>query len=369
MYSTCLYCNQHLGRNEVIESFPVGRRLAFDQARGRLWVVCRKCEKWNLTPFEERWEAIEECERLFHDARKRVSSDNIGLARLSEGLELVRIGQPMRPEFAAWRYGDQFGRRQRRAILIGAGVAALGGGVLVAGAMSGVLTGGGWGIWQAVNAAITAAKRKRRIAVVTAPSGQRLTVRGAHVEKAHFVPPGEAGDRWGIRLPHEGGETTELYGEHARRAVALIMPKVNSGGASRRRVQEAVQRIERMGDPGRFLEGLAEHPPRTSKRVIESDGGAFWWRAESAGGVWTSRRRGGTAPGGLTKLDLETRLAVEMAVNEENERAVLEGELALLELEWKEAEEIAGIADRLGLPQEVDDQLRDLRQRQPSNRG
>ena len=57
--------------------------------------------------------------------------------------------------------------------------------------MSGVLTGGGWGIWQAVNAGVTAAKRKRRIAVVTAPSGQRLTVRGAHVEKAHFIPPGD----------------------------------------------------------------------------------------------------------------------------------------------------------------------------------
>jgi hypothetical protein len=54
MYSTCLFCNKGLGANEAVEAFPVGRRLAFDQARGRLWVVCRKCEKWNLTPLEER---------------------------------------------------------------------------------------------------------------------------------------------------------------------------------------------------------------------------------------------------------------------------------------------------------------------------
>src|SRR5438309_8754373 len=110
MYTTCIFCRTHLRGNEVVETFPVGRRLAFDAAKGRLWVVCRKCERWNLTPLEERWEAVEDCERLFRDARRRVSTDNIGLARLNEGLELVRIRAPLRPEFAAWRYGDQFGR-------------------------------------------------------------------------------------------------------------------------------------------------------------------------------------------------------------------------------------------------------------------
>src|SRR3954464_6409555 len=114
MYTTCLFCHSDLGSNEVIESFPIGRRLAFDAAHGRLWVVCRKCERWNLTPLEERWEAIEQCERLFSATRLKVSTDNIGLSRLREGLELVRIGSPQRPEMAAWRYGDQFGRRRVR---------------------------------------------------------------------------------------------------------------------------------------------------------------------------------------------------------------------------------------------------------------
>ncbi|MCL4864678.1 MAG: hypothetical protein KJZ47_02215, partial [Gemmatimonadales bacterium] len=123
MFTTCIYCHQPLGQNEAIEEFPVGRRLAFDSAVGRLWVVCRNCERWNLSPIETRWEAIEECERAFSMTRMRVSTDNIGLARLPEGLELVRIGAPQRPEFAAWRYGDQFGRRRRRAFLIGGGIA------------------------------------------------------------------------------------------------------------------------------------------------------------------------------------------------------------------------------------------------------
>ena len=116
MYSTCLFCNSDLGANKSLEHFPVGRRLAFDSAAGRLWVVCRKCERWNLSPLETRWEAIEEAERAFRNTKLRVSTDNIGLAQLKEGTELVRIGAPLRPEFAAWRYGDQFGKRQRRFI-------------------------------------------------------------------------------------------------------------------------------------------------------------------------------------------------------------------------------------------------------------
>src|SRR5947207_15869917 len=108
MYATCIFCNGGLATNQVVEHFPVGRRLAFDGAKGRLWVICRDCGRWNLSPLEERWEAIEECERLFRATTVRVSTGNVGLARLPEGLELVRIGPPLRPEFASWRYGRRF---------------------------------------------------------------------------------------------------------------------------------------------------------------------------------------------------------------------------------------------------------------------
>src|ERR1700733_2388361 len=134
MYTTCLFCNHDLDRNETFETFPVGKRLAFDPAKGRLWVVCRRCERWNLTPLEERWEAIETAERLYRDTRRRVSTDEIGLAKLPDGTTLIRIGLPLRPEFAAWRYGDQFGRRRNRQLAIaGGGVAAIG--ILAVGGM------------------------------------------------------------------------------------------------------------------------------------------------------------------------------------------------------------------------------------------
>src|SRR5689334_25075562 len=141
MFATCLFCNQPLGANTTFDAFPIGRRLAFDAAKGRLWVVCRKCERWNLSPLDERWETIEQAERLYSDTRRRVATPEIGLAKLGDGTELVRIGAPLRPEFAAWRYGDQFGRRRTRQMLIaGAGLAAIGG--LVVG---GVTAGGGLG--------------------------------------------------------------------------------------------------------------------------------------------------------------------------------------------------------------------------------
>jgi len=91
VYSTCLFCNQPLGANSTFDSFPVGRRLAFDAAKGRLWVVCKKCERWNLSPLEERWEAIERAEQLYSDTRKRVATAEIGLAKLNDGTELVLI--------------------------------------------------------------------------------------------------------------------------------------------------------------------------------------------------------------------------------------------------------------------------------------
>jgi hypothetical protein len=141
MFSTCIFCHASLGANAVIEPFPVGRRLAFDPTRGRLWVVCRHCERWNLSPLDERWEAIEDCERRFRATRLRMSTDNIGLARIADGMTLVRIGTPLRPELAAWRYGDQFGRRRRhRMAQAGAGVTALGA-ALVGGAAVGVSVG------------------------------------------------------------------------------------------------------------------------------------------------------------------------------------------------------------------------------------
>src|SRR3954465_11546811 len=105
MLATCLFCNGPLGANDSIESFPVGRRLAFDAKKGRLWAVCPRCARWNLAPLDERWDAIDQCERAYRSTTLRVSTDNVGLARLRDRLELVRIGARLRPGCAGGGVG------------------------------------------------------------------------------------------------------------------------------------------------------------------------------------------------------------------------------------------------------------------------
>ena len=324
LYSTCLFCNQSLGANEVVEAFPVGRRLAFDQRHGRLWVVCRKCEKWNLTPLEERWEAIEHCERLFRDSRKRVSTDNIGLARLPEGLELVRIGEPLRPEFAAWRYGDRFGRRYRRWM-----TGVVGGSVVTGGLFSVGVTGlwvgsAAFSLWLIVSSGHDFVREQRVIARIPDRAGGHHKVRGADTFQSSLVP-GEQRHEWGLQL-RLGIRDREvlLIGDEARRVASRIVPHINRLGAPQNQVARAVADIEECGGPDRYLSWAARNPPSR-------------FRSQP---LW---------------------LGVEMAVNEENERHALEEELVFLESAWKDAEEIAAIADHLTVPREVEDKLASLK--------
>src|SRR3954465_15317815 len=100
MYTACLFCHSDLGANRFLKTFPVGRQIAFDPRQGRLWVVCPSCARWNLTPLDERWEAIDAAEELFRGSRRRTSTDNIGMARLWGGFDLVRIGPALLPEIA-----------------------------------------------------------------------------------------------------------------------------------------------------------------------------------------------------------------------------------------------------------------------------
>jgi hypothetical protein len=351
MYSTCLFCHTTLGANEAVEHFPVGRRLAFDAAKGRLWVVCRKCERWNLTPIEERWEAIEECERSYRDTKLRVSTEQIGLARLGEGLELVRIGKPQRPEFAAWRYGDQFGRRRRKTIIQGTAVVA---GVLslpFLGPALGISLGGAGGlIFQATNLGVAQYKMRRVVARVRGSDGALLRINAFDAGQTVMLAP-TANEPWGLRVAHRwGGATgsrwwrlekgqghTDIRGEDAIRGAAQLLPAVNSKGASSRQVKEAVVLATEHEDPAVVFERAARLA--VTKRS---------WNHFGKGAM-------------LSLIPAELRLALEMASHEESERRALEGELYLLEEAWKEAEEIAAISDDMFLPEDITRRLTQMK--------
>lgn len=350
MYSTCIFCHADLGTNETIEHFPIGRRLAFDPAKGRLWVVCRRCERWNLTPLEERWEAIEECEREFRATKLRVSSEHVGLGRVGEGLELVRIGEPQRPEFAAWRYGDQFGRRRNRQ-LVKTGALIAGAAVIVP---LGLATGFGLGavginIFNLTSLSTNLYRRMRIVARVPNPDGDPILLRTGDIESTTMLPA-TAREPWGLQLQHHVSRNvtrpwwsydkqtavTTIRGEQALRIAAQLLPRMNETAASGRSVKQAVALVEEYRDPARVFDSAARVAQRPS---------------------WNDFNQRGR----MDKLAPALRLALEMVSHEDTERRALEGELQILEDAWREAEEIAAIADDLFLPPDVSARLEEMK--------
>jgi hypothetical protein len=338
--AACLFCHARLGTNEAIEHFPVGRRLAFDASKGRLWVVCGRCRRWNLTPIEERWEAIEECERAFRATRLRSSTPNIGLARLPSDLTLIRVGTPLRPELAAWRYVDVIRRRRVVALATsGVALAACAGVGLGAFALTGMGAVGSV-LYSARNAWIT----HRAIHRVRLPSNRWLTVRQKHLALATWTPPNADGHMRLAITTRRGHEPVHIAGPAAQRALRPILAHLNRRAGSRGVVTSALQILDDVG-------GSPFHE-RNAARVLwvrRANGMPPSLRAEAidafdAGQEW---------PMSLAGMRSDERLALEIELAEDDERQLIAGELAELESAWREAEEIAAIADDLLLPAHI----------------
>jgi hypothetical protein len=371
LYNTCLFCNSSLGTNEVIEHFPVGRRLAYDNATGRLWVVCLSCARWNLSPLETRWEAMEEAERLFRATKLRASSDNIGLARVSEGTELVRIGKPLKSEFAAWRYGDMFGKRFKKMWLAQSGSFALT--AATVGLMLGErIVGGGvssatqfsFGIGMSLNFLTVAhsvhaiskantlpvtavrddyGKLIRMTANSVAGAAIRFDVRGTNWKLRIHESHQRSATSYDKLLHHRDRIDTQpkfryLTGTAATRALTTILPHVNASGASQKGLRKALAVIDEVPDVQSLIH----------KASVGQYSQPDWM--DGASGV-------------LGKVPVDVRLALEIAMHSDDERRAMEGELADLELRWKEADALAKIADNLLLPGDMDRALDDLRKR------
>lgn len=343
MFSTCIFCNKPLGSNEALEAFPVGQRIAFDAARGRLWVVCRACERWNLSPLDERWEAIEQAEKLYRDTRTRVSTDNIGLAKLKSGATLVRIGEPQRPEFAAWRYGDQFGRRRTRALWVAGGGVACVGAVVVGGSIAGASIGAfGWMFTQ-VGRAMVHGRPDAVVAKIKDDARGLIEVRRRHLAESSISRAADG--TLALDLRFKNGQR-RYTGADAERVASIVIPKVNRFGGKKRDVADAVTAIESLGSSERFLAYLSDVAPHQMRSMTM---GVSERKAKARQTEFNKY--------GLYSLPANYRLALEMALHEESERRALEGELAELERAWQDAEEIAGIADNLLVPESVDAQF------------
>jgi hypothetical protein len=342
---TCLFCRGYLGQNEIVEHCTAGRRLAFDSKRGRLWVVCPHCSGWNLTPLDERWEALEECELLFRSTAVRVHTENIGMAVLYGELDLIRIGTPLRQELAIWRYANQLKGRRRKAFfragaraadrfgwmmgaggLVGASVALLAGtpAIIGVGMMAGV---GTEELWREIGPEKIERFLGRVIAKVRINTLDYSYVRTRHVPELRVA---EHGHGWRLELPHSVG--WEGYeGSQATNILSVMLPIANGFGASHAQVLEAVYELDEAGSVEAYIETAAR-------------------RLQSAG----------YGKCGVGSYPMPTRLALEMAAHEETERRALQGHLKWLERRWQEAEEIAEIADNLFATPTVESVVNDI---------
>jgi hypothetical protein len=344
MYRTCIFCSADLGSNQSLEDFPVGRSIAFDGWKGRLWAVCPKCARWNLAPLEERWEATEAVEKLFRDSRLRAHSENVGLAKLPDGTRLIRIGRALPGELAAWRYGGQLVRRRRQYLMVGAAATV---GVLAAvGGLAALGVGGGLAsMWGVASSALEEHRRKKvihRIAAADSPTGRDLVVRRWHALGARLDDAGGDGivlhvpdlhrekpkGDWRGRIRFSESGVVTLPDAQARVVLGRAMVHVNNKGAAASEIQHAVHLLAGSGSAEEFLRSLAGKGPVLGKRHDMEE----------------------------KQLSPTPALALEMALHEETERRALEGELAVLEAAWREAEEIAAIAD--ALPDDPVDRLR-----------
>lgn len=315
MFSSCLICHAELGRNEVIEALPVGERLAFEPATGRVWVICLECGEWNLAPIDQRWEAVEQCNDAYDASHQRASTDGVAVAKVGK-IELVRLGEEAGSELITLRYGDRLLRRQRRANrrkwvagfahVAVASLSAWAGAMLAgpAGIAIGFFVGHmAFGIGSNIPNPVVARVRN--------DDGEWIEIRRRQLKNIRLVPIGES--RWSMRIDAK----TSLRGSVAVEAARYILPLYNRRGQSADDIRKARNYVKRKGG------------------TVDSVFAA------------AARRRGRRRMSRLSTLDPHIRLALEVLASEESELQALSSGLKQLEQSWQHASELAVIQDGL----------------------
>jgi hypothetical protein len=313
----CIFCHGALPTNESVEHFPLGKRVAFDPGRGRLWAVCPSCKRWNLAPFEARWEALEELEKAYRDTgRVLASTENVALIQ-APGVELVRVGDARLAEEAWWRYGGQMMRRRTRARFMNwAEQAAMIGASIATGGIFYLFLGGDFVNnilrWQKFGS--TAWRGEAHCIRCGAPLTELSfkAARRLHLTRDDDLDPALHLRCRRCQLRGSFGEY-QLEGVVAQHVLRRVVTYHHFQGASKKQVRSATDYIDRLGAPDAVTRELAKTGLRLDAVLARSR------RAQA--------------------------LALEIALNEENERRLLEMELAELEARWRQEEEIAAIVD------------------------
>jgi len=326
MYATCAFCSGALGGDGGASGLNVGRRFAYDGWKSRAWVICQRCGRWNLTPYDTRLETIAALERMAAGGRLAATTDQVALVRAG-AYDVVRVGKPPRIEMAGWRYGERLKARERERlkVMLPVMVAVVGATVAVNVAAGGSIGGFLWQVPNLTNQTYTWMVGRRKVNIeppVCGHCGAIMVLRAKHVEKARFSRTLHEDLALLLRCPRCEQVGAMLEGPDAEQALRSGLTYVNlrKGRRVRRKAEEAARYVERHGGPEQMIVTAARNE------------------------IAVSTLRGAEG------------LAMEMAVDER-------AEVRDLEREWRRAEEIADIADNLLVPPTVEEQLKQLKER------
>jgi hypothetical protein len=324
MYTTCAFCNGKLDGDGGPSGLGVGRRLAFDEWKGRLWVICPRCSRWNLTPFDDRLERVEALARAASAGRLVASTEQIALVRW-ERYDLVRVGKPPRIELATWRYGERLRARarERAKVVIPLSLAAVGLGVVANVALGGGLGVVVWNLHNFTEQIYVTIVGRRPVTLVEPPACDRcgavMLLRAKHVQHARLIAEARADLALLVSCPACHHEGALLTGDDAAQVLRQGLTYLNATRSGRRRAVDAAREVDHAGGADQLLREI-------SRRDVT-----------------------------LRSLKSARRLALEMAVDEQLE-------VQALERQWREAEELADIADgTLSTSAELEEKVRQLR--------
>ena len=186
-----------------------------------------------------------------------------------------------------------------------------------------------WQGWEAVASGRTQAKLRT-------DGGEIIKLKRDDLAHTQLRPSDQ-----GFRLAILKGKKQRWFeGIEAERFASQIIPRMNRKGGKKSTVASAVREIESHGHPDRFLADIVTGDRFRGKKGV---------------------------PGYIDKMPAPTKLALEMALHEEEERRALEGELWRLERAWEAAEELAAISDNLLLPTDTADFLAEHREETDPN--
>jgi hypothetical protein len=325
MFASCGFCSGALGGDGGASGLGVGRKFAFDPWKSRAWVICQRCGRWNLTPFDERIDTINALDRMAASGRVAATTEQVALIRVGP-LDVVRVGKPPRVEMATWRYGERLKAREKERMKVVVPVAIVVVGLSVA---VNAVAGGSMGAFMGqipglANGIYTGIVGNRRIAIeppICARCGNVMVLRSRHVRDARLQHSAHADVALLLTCRSCKGEGALLEGADAETALRSGLTYLNLRGTKKlkKKASEAATQVDAYGGPEAFL-------ARQAQREVK-----------------VSAYKGAEA------------LALEMAVDEQVE-------LREIERQWRDAEEIADIADNLLVDPAVEDALRRLKQ-------